>query len=487
MRSSSSEIGESLADALGALDEQSISEIQSALGYAHFCEIMPMVRNGYLRVEHAERGFELVHPSPQFSHHEQCDVIASEMALPFLERPFPFRVSTLLKMSSDWPRLVAEDFLLLLMDSYRHHFASIYERELLSSADYLKAFDFERDDYLRVRAALMSLASWCIGMAAAAESKAIGAANDAEHWQKECMEWASPLLKVSFVRSLIGELAGVSDSRVDRILSVFTDTPFGTGQCISGDGYLAPIVQIGDSFLFSPRGLLIMLGERNIVYVANKTNKRHFDEYVSSSLEVALLDRAGKALSCIGGLVVRKNVVWKHGEIDLLAYSPKTNTALHVQAKAPIPPQGARMTRQVETNSLHAIRQLAAFDSQPTSDKDAILCNTFGLDIANAKWASAVLASSSFGTSSAWSALQGIAALNPPLLTHVSRRMIQESNANLLDVPSLAAKSLDEIVARTSRGWTRQTISVFGTDVSFPGLLLDYEAIGKVQLECSER
>jgi hypothetical protein len=185
----------------------------------------------------------------------------------------------------------------------------------------------------------------------------------------------------------------------------------------------------------------------------------------------------------IGGFKVKKNVDWQHGEIDILVYSSSTNTALQIQAKAPIPPQGARMTRQVESNTLKAINQLKSFDRQRTETKDRLLKNVFGLEVSNARWASAVLVSSSFGTSRAWSGMSGIAALNPQLLTLVMEEIARDGNLDLVEIPAKAARILDGLIGRSCRGWSQQTIEVFGTSISFPVLELDYEEIGNIQVE----
>ncbi len=484
MQVASSETGSDLQNALDVLGRPHIQEIKDALVYSHFCEIMPQVRNGYLSVEVGDNGFVLGHPSRAFSEHEERDIVANELSLSAIVKPAPFQVPALLRMVADWPRLDAADLLNVLRGAYEYYLTAVIERELMELSAYETAFGFDRSEYVSVRAALIALGSWCIGMAAAAEATALKASSgEAERWQRESLEWAAPLLNANFVLGLIQGLAGIKQERVDRVVRFFVDEPLNDRPVISGEGFLAPLIRLGGAFIFSPRALLIMLGERNILYVANKQDRLHFNEVVSSNLEPELLSQAERVFARCEDTVVRRNVLWERGEIDLLVYSLPRNTALQIQAKVPIPPQGARMTRQVEQNTLEAIRQLRAFEEQDGSTKDAVASNAVGLECSEVRWASAVLVGSSFGTSTAWSALNGIAALNIPILALVLERMRNEGDKNLLSVPTIADQVLRDVIARGSRGWVQQQFNVLGKSITLPILDLNYEELAAAKEE----
>ena len=68
-------------------------------------------------------------------------------------------------------------------------------------------------------------------------------------------------------------------------------------------------------------------------------------------MEPALIAAAVKILQQISQLIVVPNVCWERGEIDILIFNPDENAALQVQAKAAIPPEGARMTREALNKS----------------------------------------------------------------------------------------------------------------------------------------
>ncbi len=67
----------------------------------------------------------------------------------------------------------------------------------------------------------------------------------------------------------------VPRNRVNKILGFFQEPAVG-GTTISGEGYLAPIQVLGDTFLLSPRSLHLMTPERNILYVLNKVDNDRF-------------------------------------------------------------------------------------------------------------------------------------------------------------------------------------------------------------------
>jgi hypothetical protein len=477
-------VGQNLEDALSVLEAADFTDIKSALSYAHSCELMPFVRKGYLGVDRSDADFTLSHPSARFAYDEQRDIIATELSLTILEQQVSFQPDALLRMVNGWPHLRSDDLLVVLVEAYLFYLDGIAEDELIVESGYQRAFGFERLDFRRVRAALMALASWCIAMATAAETSSLqGDLGQSERLRRECLEWAAPLLSVNFMAGVIQGLTHVSTERVDKILEYFSDAPFQIRNIVSGDGYLAPLTRIGEGFLFSPRALLTMLPERNLLYVLNKSDRVHFDELVSDQLEPALLSQAEKRLGKIAGLQVRKNVVWDGGEIDLVGFETASNTALQVQAKAAIPPQGARMTRQVESNSLVAVQQLENFERQPATVKDELLARLFSTDCKNVRWTSAVLSRSSFGTSRAWSAIQGRAALNLSVLRRILQRVALNGAVDLSRVPEMAGRIISEAIDKSSNGWTEEKIELFGTRIKFPNLNLDFRALDRIKAD----
>ncbi|TIL42761.1 MAG: hypothetical protein E5Y86_25465 [Mesorhizobium sp.] len=95
-----------------------------------------------------------------------------------------------------------------------------------------------------------------------------------------------------------------------------------------------------------------------MLYSLVQTDKKKFDNVVSRHLEPTLLEDASRFLSGLPGVEIRKNVHWERGEIDILADYEASNSAFQLQAKAGMPPQGARMVAQVESRTLKAAKQV---------------------------------------------------------------------------------------------------------------------------------
>jgi hypothetical protein len=116
-----------------------------------------------------------------------------------------------------------------------------------------------------------------------------------------------------------------------------------------------------------------MIHERNLLYVVNKRQRKHFDNIVSQHLEPVLIDEAITEFSRVPNWLVRRNVRWSNGEVDLLVFDPGSNTALQIQAKAAISAQNARMTRQLEEHTLRAITQIEKLKELSSGELDDLL------------------------------------------------------------------------------------------------------------------
>jgi len=443
---------------------------------------MPEVRSGYYKVKVDTAGFTLQHPSRIFSQAEERDILLTEMSLAFDTHRPPIPVAAFDRMIIDWPTLNNADFIQVLRGSADHYLSVFREPALLPEDAYKTGFAFSRVEFQQVRAALMALADYCLGMASAAERQWQSASlTKRNHWERECKEWTAPLLSKNFILGTTQALAGIDAKVLDLVMDYFTmDAEQGDFQN-AGDGYLPPFIALGSSFIFSPYALKTMLPERNLLYVINKRNRTRFDELISAHLEPALLEEAARLIAQIPGVEVAKNVKWTGGEIDILVFQSSSKVAMHVQAKAALPPQGARMTRRIEDQTLKAVDQLKRFDAKSAKFRNELCARTFGKEIVPLSWVSGILSRSSLGTAKAWSAVEGIAILNPLLLTGAVSRIMADSKLSLADLPNITQTLVREITNRAVKGWTNNRINIFGTEVEVPLLDLDYEQITKIR------
>lgn len=479
LRRCTRDIGADIANALSVMTPDAHREMIQALAYAHFCELMPFIHRKALAVERTDAGFQLHYTDEAAAHFEALDVIASELALTALADHFRYDSRPLLRMVKAWPRLDEADLQTVLRQAYAFHLENVREDAFIGAHAYERVLGFRHDEFFRVRAAMMAFASWCLGMADAAEECAIGTqGKEQDRFGYECLEWLAPLLRRDFVYGTIEQLAEVPSDRVAEILRYFEQDPFEEGG-VSGEGYLAPLNTYGDSVLISPRAMHQMTPERNILYALNKLDRRRFDELVSAELEPSLLVHAKQLIDRIPGVEVRANVHWRDGEIDLLAFCQASNSAIQIQAKAAIPASGARMTRQLETNTRAAVQQLQGFENLAAGEKDGVIQAAFGVRANELSWASGVLSRSSFGSVPAWEAIGQRAAMNLPLLNLVTQELAAEPDADLATVPERATRILGEIANEGALGWEDQPLDVFGTTIIIPLLRLDNGAISR--------
>ncbi|WP_439364502.1 hypothetical protein ACNJYD_33075 [Bradyrhizobium sp. DASA03005] len=481
LRQCTRDIGADISNALSVVTLDTQREITQALLYSHFCELMPFVHKKALTVDRTPTGFHLRYSNEAAARFEALDVIVSELALTALADHFKYDPPPLLRMVETWPHIDAADLHAVLRQAYAFHLENVREDAFLGAHAYERVLGFRHDEFVRLRAAMMAFGSWCLGMANAAEAHAMGTkGKEQDRYGNECLEWLAPLLRRDFVHGMIQQLAELPADRVAEILRYFEEDPFAE-HGISGEGYLAPLKAYDDCVLISPRAMHQMTSERNILYALNKLDRRRFDDLVSAELEPSLLVHAKQLIDRVPGIQTRTNVHWRDGEIDLLAFSQATNSALQIQAKAAIPADGARMTRQLETNTRTAVRQLEGFERLGTSEKDAAIQTAFGVRAHEVRWASGVLSRSSFGSVSAWEAIGGRAAMNLPLLKLVTEQIAAAPTAaaDLATVPERSARILAEIANDGIHGWEDQPLDVFGTSITVPLLRLDNGAISR--------
>ncbi len=475
----SREIGADIDDALSVFDEGLQGDIKELLGYAHFCEVMPLARRGFFTVEPAPAGFKLQHPNQQFAAHEEADILLSEITLAHDLAPPPYPIDACKRLVKAWPIIPADDLVKVLQDAYRHYLQNVFEMPLLDGDGFGESFGFSRSDFVQLRAALMAYADFCLGMADAAERLAASAWTRPRRQalEREVREWASPLLNRNHVVGLTAGLAGVDPDVADRIVSNFTLNLNNVAASGGGEGFFPPFLMLSNALLFSPHAVKRMMPERNLLYALVRTGRPKFDEVVSRHLEPALLTDAAQCLSALPGVEIRQNVSWEQGEIDLLAYHEASNTALQVQAKAAVPPQGARMVAQIESRTLEAAKQIRRFLNLSDEEKRRVASAAIGRPIEPVAWSSGVLVRTCLGTETAWSGISGCIPLNPVLLRAALKRLVTYSDFSFAKLDAAVAEELAALRASALQGWTNKSFALFGKTIELPLLDLDYGAI----------
>ncbi len=473
------EIGANIEDALSVFDEGMKADIENLFGYGHFCEVMPLVRRNSFSVESTASGFRLLHPNQQFTTQEENDVLLSELALAHDRIRPPHHIEACKRLVKAWPILPGVDLVDVLQAAYHHYLNNVFELPLLTPEAFTESFGFSRDDFIRLRAALMAYADYCLGMADAEESLWASAVTRPrkEKYRQETFEWISPLLNRNHIIGLTARLAGVDPDVAEHIVNIFSLDLENLALTGGGEGFFPPFLILSNSLLFSPHAVKRMMPERNLLYALLRTNRPKFDDVVSRHLEPALLADAVQRLSAIPGVEIRQNVKWQRGEIDLLAYHEPSNTALQVQAKAAVPPQGARMVAQIESRTLEGAKQIRRFLDLSEKERDEVASAAIGRKLDRIGWNSAILVRTCLGTEKAWSGISGYTPLNPVLLRAACNRLLGESEFSFAKLDRAVAEELDALRTAAIKGWSNKSFSLFGKTIDLPLLDLNYDAI----------
>ena len=114
-------IGADIDDALSVVDNRFNTDIAQLLGYAHFCEIMPLVRRGFFSVQRQPSVFAPSHPGEEFVKHEENDILMSEMVLPHDLAPPPYPIENCKRMIKARPNIPGDAWIAVLKGAYDHY------------------------------------------------------------------------------------------------------------------------------------------------------------------------------------------------------------------------------------------------------------------------------------------------------------------------------------------------------------------------------
>ncbi len=280
------------------------------------------------------------------------------------------------------------------------------------------------------------------------------------------------MMKQRFLDGAALAISGLSPTSYDALMGVFSFEPSASTPIVAGDGFFPPLLRVEDCYLFSPHIVRVMMAARNVLYAVNKRDRKRFDDLVSSNLEPTLIADAATLFRTIEGVSVVSNVAWGKSEIDLLVFDQRVNAMLHVQAKAPIPVEGARMVRSLEDHVRKGFAQLAAFRALPASERDRIVSRAVGLEVHEVRVIDVLLSRTCLGTERVWRDAAGIGIVNVPLLREVLERMAERGDC-LDRFVDAAQATLDAIVTDVVLEWRDGTIDLGKHSVRVPLLQTD--------------
>lgn len=452
------------------------------------------MRNGWYTVNGGGGEYVLDHPEGAIREAEELDVLLSEISVPMRLRVFPGNNSMRTNILQEPGKTNGSDLLLPAL-----YYATMETRELplLYDDGMRAAAGVTLDEFLRFQRATAALACTWLDVAADAGRLAAKATrkSDRKKWLAEQMEWYAPLLSANFIEGMLANLSGLDEPTLGKLLDIFTLKEDGTP---AGEGFFPPFHYFIDEkgrrmIAFSPDVLLHMTAQRNLVYVCSKRHRATFDNLVSHEMEPRLLDLAEEEFRRDRNLVIKRNIDWVQagvsGEFDLLVYDPRSNTAMHLQAKAPIPPQGARMVMRLEGRVAEGFDQLRRFRSLDAPGRNHVLSRILGEPVSDVAVHDVLLMRTGFGTNKVWGQLGDVIPANLQLLHGASEEIIKTTGQ--LELSRLASRLgtlLSELLVNAKPRWKAGKITLSACNaegrisLTLPLLRLDPAAIYKARL-----
>ena len=456
-------------------------EVIRLFTYGHFSELMPEVRRGYYEVHRlGPSNFELVHSNELFTHFEEVDTLLSEVAIPFFAT-MPEPSEELVESAFQLDDVTDADSLIeLYAAAFAHTYLTTHELPLLSDAGYQSIIGVSFDQFRRFQA---SWAAWTHVAYLASERfrRAIveqGGPDENRDLHTLWLEWIAVNFTTEFLESACIPVSGLDVPTFRRLASLYTLS----ADSKPGDGFFPPLLRHRKSTFFNPDTLRTMLSGRNLVYATLRGRENEFSAVAGNSLEPRLLADATTQLNHDPSLVIVQNCNWSSGsvagEIDLLVYDRNDNVALHIQAKGTIPPHGAKLTRNLESQILGGLNQLARLRDLPLREKDRIIGEAIQTEVANVEGVDVLLARSSFGTIKVWGEMGRVVACSLPVLAGATRKLLQASGRIPLSTFSEAvAQTIEDIRTDCHPQWSTWTMELDGTGITIPLLNLDPKGV----------
>ncbi len=488
------------ASSISVLDRDRLMEDwKNLIQYLHFCELMPQVYKGYFKIYGNESiGFHLQHKDEQLSNYEIRDILLADLA-----RPFYISSSTQLRESvaqiplgSQPQRSTFSTHLITeRMDFCENNLHDLFQ---IPDSVYKDIFDVDRQEFNRFRCFMFAFSEFQESTRFCAKNKVFPSAQ--ANFQMHLIQQSTfCFLPGEDLLDEIQKYTGLSKQKGHALIDLFTlDLRASTSKNIdrnkhSGDGYFPPIIRGDDGYYLSPIAIKSFLSNRNFLFALQKKDVSKFNNVISGSFEPEIISLTVSALSSMGNIDVRPNHNWSssssRGEIDLLIYCADLNKALVVQAKAVIPPQGARMVRNVQDRVLEGIKQIVQFNQLSEGERERIISEALGLQMSNIEIVDVVLSSSCLGSEKAWAEIDklNICGINYALLGLLIYESIQIGDSSLLfDIKAWTKKTLDTLINDSKIQWEEKEFELFGTSIRFPSWSIDESPLRSTRVKIVE-
>ena len=429
-------------------------EITYATSYTNLFEVFPPFHRKKLKIEgYEDKTFSLNYWSDEIRDSDYIDIILGEISLPIADTSYPINPEALHRFILGFPDKIDYGQLILeLKKLFQHHYYNSREAPILTDAGFFALSGVKKEEYRRFSAFWHSFSEFLIQAMIMIEQIQTKEKNpiQEEFLVTQTADLCFFRLSENFLLANLKLFTELNDFQIESLMRYFQidldEEHPDTAHC--SDGYLPPILKIKGQLIIAPHAIKLFLQSRNLVYAANKLDTANFENKISSHLEPELISQALDILKTIPGIEVAINVEYGVGEIDIIAYSPDENLAIHFQVKGAIPPQGSRMIRSLEQRVIEAIKQLETFRNLPSDERDSILSKAFNRKVQRVDIFDAVLCRNYFGSEKVYLNRQNFLLVNLAILSSaclstkkapVLRRIVEKMKNMESDLVRLAA------------------------------------------------
>lgn len=473
------------------------TQFSTLLAYAHLSQVLPEAWRGYYEVAKTETGLALTHVDDTFAVAEATDILISDLGLSFRFHPNPPRADPDVAAIANQLPHVNRGLLAMVVAKkaavYRNELA---EARLVSDAALREILGMDHEVFGRIQSAFFGLAETANEVALFLTAWWQHEHPDSNEMPSEAVEWCSVSMTPDFIRGLIAATANADPEQVDRVIDAFSiDYRQVPARATGGDGFFPPFARFEDAVLFSPILLQSFLSSRNAIYgfanhsreVIKAQEERGepltdlFGSLVANDLEPILVEQAVAALPAGTPWIVRSGVKIPGGEIDLVIVDPTGPIALCIQAKAPLPPQGARLTARLGDRCEEGLRQIAHLANMPFENQRQILEATAGVPLPGLTIRHGLLARTCFGTAEAWQAWPETALLTSATLVLAARASEAASDVSLASFIARLERTISDYIAGTNYRWEAGQIVVGTQTLDLPLLKFNERYVAEMR------
>ncbi len=435
------------------------NELKFLMQYGAFCSIMPEVHRPGVSEVSGDRatGFTVAFVDEEMARAEIRDQIMGWLVSGTSVGPLSFREDAL-DAAAVAPGILDACWALAPHAAAvrDQHLALIDEPALLTDEGFVAATGHDRSTYDRFRAAVLTLADALVGLESARWDRFHGTQDQsaAQRLFWGATECASPVWPLHELVRWLAEVAEVPAQAINDLLRPFVlRVAEDDSSHHRADKPFPPFIAVGALVAFTSDLLRRYVHHHGMLSALQREDEARFHNAVSASMEPQLVADAIEVVQHHTGLVARPGVPFPGSEIDLVLYDEHSNTAMQIQAKAPLPPVGARMTVANGRRVAEGLRQLARFRALDGVVRDRVLSHALGRRLSDVTIVDGLLMRHCVGRPDVWQQLGNVAPLNVGMLALLIASADRERHLDLDRVPAASRALLDQIADDIGAGW----------------------------------